>query len=170
MMLRCGATLAVVAVTMLGASAEAGDVTIPAGTVFYGKISKEISTAELSEGDVIEGSAQLSEALVVGGEAVVAAGAPIKLLVSTLKKGRRARIGDEVTFTPMSTIAVDGSTINLTGSFGAKEATKVAKDVGFGIVTPWTLLKKGAAAKVPEGRVFDATIPAGTLVRVPNAK
>ncbi len=162
--------LAVCAAGLMAVRAEAGDVAVPAGTVFYATISKEISTAELSEGDVIPDSAKLSEPLIVGGQTVVAAGTPLKLLVSALKKGRRARIGDEVTFTAMSTTAVDGSTINLTGTFDAKEATKVAKDVGFGIVTPWTLLKKGAAATIPEGRVFSATIPAESRVKVPDAK
>jgi hypothetical protein len=58
----------------------------------------------------------------------------------------------------------------LTGTFSAKEATKVAKDVGFGIVTPWTLLKKGAAATIPEGTAFSATVPAEVRVRIPDVK
>jgi hypothetical protein len=58
----------------------------------------------------------------------------------------------------------------LSGAFNAKEDTKVAKDVGFGIVTPWTLLKKGSAATIPEGRVFGITIPAEIRVRIPDRK
>jgi len=162
--------LALCAAALLALRAEAGDVVIPAGTVFYGAISKTISTAHLTAGDVVADSATISESLIVNGEMVVAAGTPIKLLVSDLQKGRRARIGDEVTFTAMSTTAVDGSTINLTGTFSAKEATKVAKDVGFAVVTPWTLLKKGAAATIPEGRTFGVTIPAEIRVRAPEPK
>jgi hypothetical protein len=157
-------------VGVLALRAEAADVTIPAGMVFYGTVSKAISTADLAEGDVVSDSAQVSEPLIVNGTTVVAAGTPIKLLVSALKKGRRARIGDEVTLTAMSTTAVDGSTINLTGDFDAKEATKVAKDVGFGIVTPWTLLKKGGAATIPDGRVFGVTVPAESRVRTADSK
>jgi hypothetical protein len=163
-------TLAVCVVAFLAFRAEAGDVVIPAGTVFFGTISKTISTKDLAEGDVVPDSAELSEPLIVNGATVVAAGTAIKLLVSELQKGRRARIGDEVTFTAMSTTAVDGSTINLTGTFNAKEATKVAKDVGFAVVTPWTLLKKGAAATIPEGRTFGVTIPAEIRVRAPEPK
>ena len=159
-------TLAFCAVALLAFRAEAGDVTISSGTVFYGTTTKPISTAELAEGSVVLDSAQLSEPLIVDGQTVVYAGTVIKLLVSELKKGRRARVGDEVTFTAMSTTAVDGSTINLTGTFNAKEATKVAKDVGFAVVTPWTLLKKGAAATIPEGRMFGVTIPAGVHIHV----
>jgi hypothetical protein len=164
------AKLVLCAAALLAFRAEAGDVTIPAGTVFYGTVSQPISTKDLAEGQTVTGFAQARDALVVKGETVVAAGAPVQLLVSALKKGRRARIGDEVTLTAMSRVAVDGATINLSGALDAKEDTKVAKDIGFGIVTPWTLLKKGAVATIPEARVFTITVPADTLVRVPDHK
>jgi hypothetical protein len=162
--------LAVCAVALLAFRVEAGDVVIPAGTILYATTSKPISTAELAEGEPVLGAALLTEPFIVDGETVISAGTTIKLLVTELKKGRRARVGDEVTLTPMSLAAVDGSTINLTGTFSAKEATKVAKDVGFGIVTPWTLLKKGGAATIPDGRVFSVTIPAEVHVHVSEPK
>lgn len=154
---------------LLGLPCFGGEVVIPPGTTFFGVIREPITSAkgEFRENQIVQ--AQIYEALVIRGETVIPAGAEIRLRISELKKKKAAGRGGNIVLTVMSTTAIDGSTINLSGTFDEKEAAKIAKTVGLAIVTPWTLFMKGNEAIIPAGAIFNAVVPAETRVQVAAA-
>ena len=151
---------------LIGLPCFGGEVVIPAGTTFFGVITAPITSSpdEFRENQIV--MAQIYEPLVIQGETVIAAGTEIRLRITELEKKKALGRGGHISLAVMSTTAVDGSTINLSGTFDEKEAAKLAKTVGLAVVTPWTLFMKGDNATIPAGAIFDVEIPAETRVQV----
>ena len=99
-------------------------------------------------------------------ETVIPAETEIRLRITELQKKRALGRGGHIALAVMSTTAIDGSTINLSGTFDEKEAAKLAKTIGLAILTPWTLFMKGDEATIPAGAIFNVVIPAETRVQV----
>ena len=142
------------------------EVAIPPGTTFFGVIVDPITSSpdEFRENQIV--SAKIYEPLVINGSTVIAAETVIRLRIAELQKKKAMGRGGHISLVVMSTTAVDGSTINLSGTFDEKEAAKLAKTVGLAIVTPWTLFMKGNEATIPAGAIFNAVIPAETRVKI----
>lgn len=150
--------------------ATAQSVVIPAGTRVFGELQQEVTSDvdDFEVGDMVRGTAWRN--IVVDGRTVIAAGAPMTLQVSDLKKRRTFGRAGNVEIRAISVMAVDGTEIFLEGGYDKKGENRVVLSSTLAALVAWpTLFIKGKEAVLAPGTVFDASIPADTRVAVAGA-
>jgi hypothetical protein len=162
-------TWVVLSLTFLFTSplAFAERVTIPSGTRVFGELEQEVTSdvKAFKEGDLISG--RVWRNVVVDGQTVLAAGSPMVLQVSGIKKRKAFGRAGSVEVRAVSVTAVDGTEIFLDGGYDKQGANRVALSATLFALVAWpTAFIKGKEAVLPPGTVFDASIPANTVVNV----
>jgi hypothetical protein len=159
----------VLLMTSIGASAAT--VTIPAGTRIFGELQQEVSSDidEFDVGDLVTG--RVWRNVVVDGQTVIAAGAPMTLQVAAIQKRRTFGRAGNVEVRAVSVMAADGSEIFLDGGYDRKGESRVVLSSTLAALVAWpTLFIKGKEAVLPPGTVFDASVPANTNVTVEDGQ
>lgn len=152
---------------LLAELASAAVVTIPAGTRIFGELQAEVSSnAKVHEaGEFVPG--RVWRNVVVDGQTVIAAGAPMVLQVSAIQKRRTFGRAGSIEVRAVSVVAVDGTEIFLEGGYDKKGEGRIVLSSTLAALVAWpTLFIKGKEVVLPPGTVFDAAIPANTNVAV----
>jgi hypothetical protein len=163
-------TLAGLAFLICPMGLMAQTVTIPAGTRIFGELQQEVTSdiEEYSVGDLVTGHVWRN--VVVDGQTVIEAGAPMSLQVSAIQKRRTFGRAGNVEIRAVSVTAVDGTEIFLDGGYDKKGENRVVLSSTLAALVAWpTLFIKGKEAVLPPGTVFDASIPANTNIAVGRA-
>jgi hypothetical protein len=150
--------------------AYSATVTIPSGTRVYGALDQEVTSnqKDFSVGDTVRGHAWRNVA--VGGQTVIAAGAPMTLRISDIKKRRIAGRGGDVKVQAVSVTGVDGQEISLDGGYDKEAGHRTALAASLSALVAWPLIFiRGKEAVLEPGTVFDASVPANTAVAVAGA-
>jgi hypothetical protein len=149
----------------------AATVTIPAGTRIFGELQESVTSdvKEFDVGDFVTG--RVWRNVIVDGQTVIPAGAPMTLQVSAIKKRKTFGRAGSVEIRAMSVTATDGSEIYLDGGYDKKGESRVVLSSTLAALVAWpTLFIKGKEAVLPPGTVFDAAVPANTNVTVPDGQ
>jgi hypothetical protein len=149
--------------------AGAATVTIPAGTRIFGELQQLVSSdvKEFAVGDFVTG--RVWRNIVVDGQTVITAGAPMTLQVSAIQKRRTFGRAGSVEVRAVSVTSIDGNEIFLDGGYDKRGESRVVLSSTLAALVAWpTLFIKGREAELPPGTIFDAAIPANTNVTVPD--
>jgi hypothetical protein len=144
-----------------------GTLTIPSGTKIYGELEQQITSneKEFTVGQAVHG--RVWHNVTVNGQTVIAAGAPMVLEISSITKRKIAGRGGDVKVQAMSVTAIDGADINLDGGYDKKAGNRIALAASLSALVLWPLIFiRGKEAVLDVGTVFDASVPANTLVTV----
>lgn len=155
----------------ISVGASAATVTVPAGTRIFGELQQEVSSDvdEFDVGDLVTG--RVWRNVVIDGQTVIAAGAPMTLQVAAIQKRRTFGRAGNVEVRAVSVMAADGSEIFLDGGYDRKGESRVVLSSTLAALVAWpTLFIKGKEAVLPPGTVFDASVPANTNVTVADGQ
>jgi len=159
-----------IAITMAHA-AGAATVTVPAGTRLFGELDQLVSSdvKEFDVGEFVTGHVWRN--VVVDGQTVISAGAPMTLQVSAIQKRRTFGRPGTVEIRAVSVTGVDGSEIFLSGGYDKRGESRIVLSSTLAALVAWpTLFIKGKEAELPPGTVFDAAVPANTNIAVPDGQ
>jgi hypothetical protein len=140
-------------------------VTIPSGTQVFGELDQEVTSnqKDFSVGDTVRGHVWRN--ITVGGQTVIAVGAPMTLRISSITKRKIAGRGGDVKIQAVSVTAVDGQEIFLDGGYDKEAGHRTALAASLSALVAWPLIFiRGKEAVLEAGTVFDASIPANTAV------
>jgi len=152
-------------------TADAATVTIPAGTRIFIELDQLVSSdvKEFDVGEFVTGHVWRN--VVVDGQTVIGAGAPMTLQVSAMQKRRTFGRPGTVEIRAVSVTGVDGSEIFLSGGYDKRGESRIVLSSTLAALVAWpTLFIKGKEAELPPGTVFDAAVPANTNVTVPEGQ
>jgi len=136
----------------------AESVELRAGTPVYVELEEAVSSKlnENVEGDSVR--AHLWRDVVVGDRTALAAGSPVEVLVSRVRKAKMATKAGNVELRAISVPAQDGSVVDLEGGYdGFAQGAKHAAASAGAAVTP-LLFVKGRTVRLEAGVVFDAQV------------
>ncbi|MDE2978675.1 MAG: hypothetical protein OXU63_14305 [Acidobacteriota bacterium] len=179
-MLISAAALLSAPLTLLAQEEPAGEavVNVPFGTIVMATLEEGLSTVakarkaeakglrQVKAGDTV--IARVTEDVTLGGRVVIAAGAPVTLRVgSETKKNRRMGRKGLLVLDAVMVQAVDGKAIPLDGRIDSEGAGRIGTTVGLTYALgPLGLLKKGKAAELPAGGVYQVMVMGQTEVTV----
>jgi hypothetical protein len=147
--------------------AYSATVTIPSGTRVFGELDQQVTSnqKDFNVGDMVKGHVWRN--VMVGGQTVIAAGAPMTLRVSNIKKRRIAGRGGDVKVQAVTVTSVDGQEISLDGGYDKEAGHRTALAASLSALVAWPLIFiRGKEAVLDAGTVFDASVPATTVVTV----
>ena len=154
--------------TVCLANGAVGDpVTIPAGTRVFGELEQQVTSnvEEFDVGDIVSG--RVWRNVIVDGQTVIGAGAPMVLQVSDITKRKAFGRSGSVEIRAISVAAVDGTEIFLDGGYDKKGENRIILSATLFALVAWpTAFIKGKEAILPVGTVFDAAVPANTNIAV----
>ncbi len=139
-----------VLITFLFTIASAGTFTLQNSTVVAVKTTNQLSTTQVRVGQEI--IFIVAADVKVDGEVLIKAGAPAYGIVQDSKNQQMAGIAGSIVVSVNSTVAVDGTTIALSGAFSNAGESEVGTTVAVGVILcPLALLNKGDAGIIPVG-------------------
>jgi len=159
--------VAFVAAALVSPFARSATVMIPSGTRIFGELQEEVTSdvKEFEVGEFVTG--RVWRNVVVDGQTVVSAGAPMVLQVSDITKRRTFGRAGSIEIRAVSVTAVDGTEIFLDGGYDRKGENRVVLSSTLAALVAWpTLFIKGREAVLGPGTVFDASVPANTNIAV----
>ncbi len=153
-------------------------VSVPFGTIVMATLEEGLSTVakarkaeakglrQVKAGDTV--IARVTEAVTLEGRTVIASGAPVTLRVgSETKKNRRMGRKGLLVLDAVMVQAVDGRAIPPDGRIDSEGAGRIGTTVGLTYALgPLGLLKKGKAAELPAGGVYQVMVMGQTEVTV----
>jgi hypothetical protein len=151
--------IALVAVFSFSVSVHAEFITLPEGTTIYGELDQTVTSKKkkFSEGDIVR--ARVWRNVVVRGNTVVSAGAPMMVRISRLKKAKVAGIKGDLELEAISTRTSDGTTVLLDGGYDKSGKGRKTLSITLGLLVAWPLIFiKGKQAELTPGTIFDATV------------
>ncbi len=147
-------------------SINAGEkIKIGSSTVLIVKTQSAISGKNLREGQMLFFA--VAADLKINGKVVVKSGAPVIARVATIESAGMIGQGGSLEINFESTTAVDGSTVNLTGSINSKGESSVGGTIAVAVVLcPLALLASGKEGSIPSGAQTRALTLGETEVNV----
>lgn len=140
----------ILATAAMAATAQAEPVRLPNSTVVVVKATQEISAKSVQTGQEIV--LVVGSTVQVNGQPVIKAGAPVVAFVDDSKGAQMAGIAGRLAISFRSTVAVDGTTIPLTGQMVNAGDSEVGATVATGaILCPLALLNKGKTGMIASG-------------------
>jgi len=153
-------------------------VEVPFGTMVMATLEEGLSTQakarkaeakgyrQVKAGDMV--IARVTEDVELGGRTVIAAGAPVTLRVgSETKKNRRMGRKGLLVLDAVMVQAVDGKAIPLEGQIDSEGRGRIGTTVALTYALgPLGLLKKGKAAELPAGGVYQVMVMGQTEVTI----
>jgi hypothetical protein len=160
-----------VAETFTPPAVENGPIVIPEGTAIEIETLNGVSSKDVAEGDSI--NFVVSRPVSVAGLVVIEKGARAKAVVSKAEGGGSFGRAGELQWSMVDVIAADGSRVPLTfarNTRGEGKGGEVAKKMAltslyFGPGALFWGFKKGKAAVIPAGKMFDVSVASATEVR-----
>ncbi len=150
--------------------AYATSVQLPTETRVY----IETKQALIGKGDqVTEGqfvNAAVWRDVVVNGNVLIAAGAPVIAKVDTLKKRQIAGVKGEMSIGAYETVSVDGQKIQLSGGYHKEGKSRMALSITLGVLFILPIFIPGKAAELPTGTIFDAYVDNNWNVELGDAR
>ncbi len=150
--------------------ALAKKVTIPAGTPVYGELQEFISSKKKEgarRGDIVR--ATVWRNVIVDGQIVLKAGAPLMLRIAEVKGAKMAGIKGKLSLDAVSATAVDGSQVLLDGGYMKEGRGRVAMTATLTALVAWPLIFiHGKHAELPPGTVIEAAVQSDVVVNVPE--
>jgi hypothetical protein len=142
--------LIVVSMLLLVANVLAEPVTIPNGSVVVVRADNQLTSGQLSTGQEL--ILLVSTDVLIKKKTVIAAGAPVHCFVQEATGGQMAGIAGKLVISMNSTVAVDGTSIPLTGQFSNAAKSEVGATVAVGVILcPLALLNSGDDGTIPVG-------------------
>lgn len=142
--------LAAATLATMATAAHAEPVRLPNSTVVVVKATQEISAKNVQTGQEI--ILVVGSTVTVNGQPVIKAGAPVVAFVDDSKGAQMAGIAGRLAVSFRSTVAVDGTTIPLTGQMVNAGDSEVGATVATGaILCPLALLNKGKTGMIASG-------------------
>ncbi|MBK6734319.1 MAG: hypothetical protein IPG61_09540 [bacterium] len=143
-------TMILTAAMIMAMAAQAEPVRLPNNTVVVVKATEEISAKSVQTGQEIV--LVVSSSVQVNGQTVIKAGAPVVAFVDDSKGAQMAGIAGRLALSFRSTVAVDGTTVPLTGQMVNAGDSEVGATVATGaILCPLALLNKGKTGMIASG-------------------
>jgi len=96
--------------------------------------------------------------VVVNGNVLIAAGAPVIAKVDALKKRQIAGVKGEMSIGAYETESVDGQKIQLSGGYHKEGRSRMALSITLGVLFILPIFIPGKAAELPTGTIFDAYV------------
>lgn len=158
---------AAVTASLFAASAFAQPITIPAGTKILGELDQQVSSdvKKFEVGDIVRGHVWRN--VVVEGQTVIQAGAPLTLRVADITKRKIAGRGGDVEVQAVSVNAVDGTEIFLDGGYDKQGSHRTGLSASLSALVFWpAIFIRGKEAVLEPGTIFDATVPANTRINI----
>jgi len=157
----------VVALIASATSVMAEPVRLPNSTVVVVKTTQAISSKEVQAGQeivlVVGSSVQVNK------QCVIKAGAPVVAFVDDAKGAQMAGISGRLAISFRSTVAVDGTTIPLTGQMLNSGNSEVGSTVAVGaVLCPLALLNKGESGLIAPGAEVRAMTIGDFMIDVDN--
>jgi hypothetical protein len=138
-------------------------VEVPSGTVVFVTTNTMISPEQAKIGDTVE--LTVANDVVIGGKTVIRAGAPAKGEIVASKDQNYIGIAGKIGLTLRSVEAVDGSTIQISGSKIVEGKDKMVMSIGLSLVCCLLFaLIKGGEAVLPAGTQIEATVASTSMV------
>lgn len=146
---------------------SAQTVTIPSGTKLMGELDQRVSSdvKRFAVGDMVQGHVWRN--VVVEGQTVIKAGAPLVLRVADITKRKIAGRGGDVEIQAVSVQAVDGTEIFLDGGYDKQGGHRTGLSASLSALVFWpAIFIRGKEAVLDPGTIFDASVPAETKVAI----
>jgi len=155
------------ALALLPVVAQARTVQLPAGTTVYGvteeQVTSKIKKDGTSVGDLVRAHAWRD--VVVDGQVLIQAGAPMLVRVSEVKSAKLAGIKGKLELEAVTVTAVDNTEVELFGGYDKSGHGRKALSITLAAVVAWPLIFiHGKAAILEPGTVFDANVERGVAV------
>jgi hypothetical protein len=130
------------------------EVRLPAGTIIYVELSEEVSSKHAHRGEIYK--ARVWKDIAVDGHTVIEKGSLATMKVSFVKKAKMLGKKGKIKLKAISTVAVDGKEITLTGGYHEKGKSKAALVTTLALLVAWPLLfLRGKNAVLQEGALID---------------
>lgn len=130
------------------------EIRLPAGTKVYVELAEEVSSKHASLGEMF--NARVWENIVIDGQTIIEKGSPTILKVSYVKKAKLLGKNGKIKLKAISTIAIDGKEISLTGGYHEKGKSKASFVIPLAILVAWPLLFiRGKNAVLEKGALID---------------
>ncbi len=125
-------------------------VKIPNSTLIIVKTTEEYTGEKMQTGQ--EAYAVVAMDVVIEGDTVIKSGAPVFMQTDDASSSGMVGSGGELTLSLRNTTAVDGTNVQLSGTFKSKGESSTGTKVGLGVILcPLFLLGKGDEAVIPAG-------------------
>lgn len=149
---------------LYSSSVLAQGVTIPAGTWIYGEIDQSVTSGKkTATGAIVRAHAWRN--VVVEGQIVVKAGAPMIVRVSKVKRAKIAGRKGVLELEAVSVRAADGSEVLLDGGYDKSGRGRQVLSISLFALVAWPLIfLKGKQAVLETGTVFDCAVQADTTL------
>jgi hypothetical protein len=143
---------------LLATEVAGQSLSVPRGTLVYGELAQSVTSRkeETSVGDRVEAHAWRN--VLVQGQVVVEAGAPMVVRVASFKPARFAGFKGKLELEAVSVRAVDGSEIALDGGYDKSGRGRKALSISLAALAWPLVFIKGKQAVLEPGIVFDATL------------
>jgi hypothetical protein len=164
-MIRHFSSLICAAAILVATNASSQAITIPAGTKVLGELDQQVTSdvKKFEVGDIVRGHVWRN--VVVEGQTVIQAGAPMTLRVADITKRKIAGRGGDVEVQAVSVNAVDGTEIFLDGGYDKQGSHRTGLSASLSALVFWpAIFIRGKEAVLEPGTVFDASVPANTRV------
>ncbi len=142
-------------------------ITIPSGTKVYGELDEQVTSNQRQTrvGDYVR--TRVWRNVVVDGETVIEAGAPMTVRVADVQRRRMAGRAGHVELQAVSVRTTDGTEVYLDGGYDQRGQRRIALAASLAAFVAWpTIFIRGREAELPPGMVFDAMVPADTRINV----
>ena len=138
--------------------AYAASVQLPNETRVYIETQQDLigKGDQVQEGQFVK--AAVWRDVVVNGNVLIAAGAPVIAKVDNLKKRQIAGVKGEMSVGAYETVSVDGQKIQLSGGYHKEGKSRMAMSITLGVLFILPIFIPGKAAELPTGTVFDAYV------------
>lgn len=149
-----------------GASGGSGLV-IPAGTFIYCELDEGITSKKKDSdlGQVVR--AHVWQDVTVNGAVVIKAGTPARVEISKLKRAGVAGRKGDLELAAISTKAIDGTNVMLTGGYDRSGNSRVGLSVALSLIVFVPLIfLKGKQAQLERGILFDCTVQGDTTIQM----
>ena len=130
------------------------EIKVPAGTRLYVELSEEVSSKHANLGEIYK--ARVWKDIAVDGHTVIEKGSLTTMKVSFVKKAKMLGKKGKIKLKAISTVAIDGKEISLTGGYHEKGKSKTAVVTTLALLVAWPLLFiRGKNAVLEEGALID---------------
>ena len=139
-------------------AAYAASVQLPNETRVYIETGQDLigKGDQVQEGQFVK--AAVWRDVVVNGNVLIAAGAPVIAKVDNLKKRQIAGVKGEMSVGAYETVSVDGQKIQLSGGYHKEGKSRMAMSITLGVLFILPIFIPGKAAELPTGTIFDAYV------------
>lgn len=149
--------------------AYATSVQLPTETRVYIETKEDL----IGKGDQVQEGQFVNAAVwrdvVVNGNVLIAAGAPVIAKVDNLKKRQIAGVKGEMSIGAYETVSVDGQKIQLSGGYHKEGKSRMALSITLGVLFILPIFIPGKAAELPTGTIFDAYVDSNWNVDLGDA-